>query len=52
MRLVHLGDALEFWKGGLADLLADRLDRIQVLPMFTDDDVPGTWTRERLGLYA
>jgi hypothetical protein len=52
MKLEHLGDALDFWKGGMIGCLQGSLSDIHVLPMFTDRDVPGTWIAARLELYA
>ena len=50
MNLKHLGDALDYWKGGIIGRLQANLSDIHVLPMFTD--APGTWTSNRLKLYA
>jgi hypothetical protein len=50
MNLEHLGDALDFWKGGLMVRLINELNDIHVLPMFTD--ATANWTPQRLDLYA
>lgn len=50
MNLKHLGDALDFWKGGLIGRLEGVLNDGHILPMFTD--APNAWTPDRLLLYA
>jgi hypothetical protein len=47
-----LGDALDFWKGALIDMLRDHLRNVHVLPMFTDKNAAEVWTEGRLGTYA
>ena len=48
MNLQHLGDALDFWKGGVFRSL-DITDQLRVLPMLTDAQ---SWTPDQLALYA
>jgi len=52
MNLKHLGDALDFWKGGIFRLLGNALNDVHVLPMFTDMNVHDTWTDDRIRAYA
>jgi len=52
MNLNHLGDAFDFWKGGILEPLNCNLNNLHVLPMFTDENVPCTWTEDHLQHYA
>ena len=52
MNVTHLGDALDFWKGALIDMLSRHLRNVHVLPMFTDKNVADDWTEGRLRTYA
>lgn len=52
MNLAHLGDALDFWKGGLFGILGKALNDMHVLPMFTDKNVHDAWTNGRIRAYA
>jgi hypothetical protein len=47
MRLQHLGDALDHWKGSLIELIGGK--SVHVVPMFTDDK---PWTEEQIDAYA
>jgi hypothetical protein len=47
MKLTHLGDALDHWKGSLIELIGGK--RLRVVPMFTDRDL---WTEKQIGAYA
>ena len=47
MKLAHLGDALDHWKGALIELLGDN--RLRVVPMLTDRD---RWTQQHFETYA
>jgi len=47
MRLQHLGDALDHWKGSLIELIGGK--NVHVVPMFTDDK---PWTEEQIDAYA
>ena len=52
MNLTHLGDALDFWKGGLFRILDKALNDMHVLPMFTDKNGHDAWTDDRIRAYA
>jgi hypothetical protein len=47
MNLVHLGDALDHWKGSLIELIGGK--NVHVVPMFTDDK---PWTEQQIEAYA
>ncbi len=47
MKLAHLGDAMDHWKGSLIELIGDK--RLRVVPMFTDRD---RWTQQHFETYA
>ena len=47
MKLAHLGDALDRWKGSLIELIGGK--SVRVVPMFTDRD---NWTQEQIEAYA
>lgn len=51
MNLEHLGDALDYWKGGLIEMLDGLLRDLHVIPLFTDDPTTA-WTQDHLRLYA
>jgi hypothetical protein len=50
MNRLHLCDVFDFWKGAVFGLLreAGAIDRLQVLPMFTD----AAWLAQELAAYA
>lgn len=52
MNIKHLGDAFDFWKGGIIRLLNVSLNDLHVYPMFTDTDVSNAWTPGCIQLYA
>ena len=43
MKLAHLGDALDHWKGSLIELIGER--RVRAVPMLTDRD---DWTEQHV----
>lgn len=47
MKLAHLGDALDHWKGSLIELIGEK--RVRVVPMLTDRD---GWTEQQIETYA
>ena len=47
MNLVHLGDALDHWKGSLIELIGGK--NVHVVPMFTDGK---PWTEPQIEAYA
>lgn len=49
MKLPHLGDALDHWKGSVIRLLKNELTDLRVLPMLTD---PTLWNPELFCVYA
>lgn len=51
MNRSHLGDALDFWKGGLIGWLRPAMRSMRVVPMFTDPNIDD-WSSEHIALYA
>jgi hypothetical protein len=47
MKLAHLGDALDHWKGSLIEVIGDK--SLRVVPMLTDRE---RWTEEHFEAYA
>jgi hypothetical protein len=47
MKLAHLGDALDHWKGSLIELIGGK--NMRVVPMLTDHD---GWTERQIKAYA
>jgi hypothetical protein len=47
MKLTHLGDALDHWKGSLIELIGG--ESVRVVPMLTDRD---RWTEQHIETYA
>lgn len=47
MNLSHLGDALDYWKGSVIEMMRDG--KLQVVPMFTD---LAEWAQEDIETYA
>jgi len=43
MKLAHLGDALDHWKGSVIELIGGK--NLRVVPMFTDSN---PWTGEQI----
>jgi hypothetical protein len=54
MNLTHLGDAFDFWKGGVIGALAGlgHLQDVHVLPMITDWPIRERWQDGHFALYA
>ena len=52
MKLEHLGDAFDHWKGSVIVRSREALREIHVLPMFTDPEPESVWSRDRIVLYA
>jgi hypothetical protein len=47
MKLAHLGDALDHWKGSVIGLIGGK--NVRVVPMFTDDN---PWSEKQIEAYA
>jgi len=53
MKLDHLGDSLDHWKGSMVELTRPILRDLRVVPMFTDVVCQGDpWTEQHLLVYA
>jgi len=52
MHVKHLGDALDFWKGGFFKLLGNALNNFHVLPMFTDVNASDVWMGNCMHAYV